>query len=245
MIYIKTMSISIVIPVFNEEAQIETTLKRLINFKKKIKDLEIIFVDDFSTDNSNSIIKKYIKKHNYIKLIVNKKKGLGSAIYNGIIKSKKKFLCIFMADMSDDLNDLIKYYSQISKNNLDAVFGSRFINSSNVKDYPLFKYILNRLFNICIKIVLMSDYNDFTNAFKIYKKSTLLKILPIVSENFNVFLELPLKIIIRKYNYTIVPINWKNRKKGKSKFKIKELGSMYLFTLFYCLLEKILLNKKR
>ena len=239
------MSISIVIPVFNEEAQIETTLKRLINFKKKIKDLEIIFVDDFSTDNSNSIIKKYIKKHNYIKLIVNKKKGLGSAIYNGIIKSKKKFLCIFMADMSDDLNDLIKYYSQISKNNLDAVFGSRFINSSNVKDYPLFKYILNRLFNICIKIVLMSDYNDFTNAFKIYKKSTLLKILPIVSENFNVFLELPLKIIIRKYNYTIVPINWKNRKKGKSKFKIKELGSMYLFTLFYCLLEKILLNKKR
>ena len=91
----------------------------------------------------------------------------------------------------------------------------------------------------------MSDYNDFTNAFKIYKKSTLLKILPIVSENFNVFLELPLKIIIRKYNYTIVPINWKNRKKGKSKFKIKELGSMYLFTLFYCLLEKILLNKKR
>tara|TARA_X000000950_G_scaffold39596_1_gene42693 strand:- start:2375 stop:3112 length:738 start_codon:yes stop_codon:yes gene_type:complete len=245
MIYIKTMSISIVIPVFNEEAQIETTLKRLINFKKKIKDLEIIFVDDFSTDNSNSIIKKYIKKHNYIKLIVNKKKGLGSAIYNGIIKSKKKFLCIFMADMSDDLNDLIKYYSQISKNNLDAVFGSRFINSSNVKDYPLFKYILNRLFNICIKIALMSDYNDFTNAFKIYKKSTLLKILPIVSENFNVFLELPLKIIIRKYNYTIVPINWKNRKKGKSKFKIKELGSMYLFTLFYCLLEKILLNKKR
>lgn len=239
------MSISIVIPVFNEEAQIETTLKRLINFKKKIKDLEIIFVDDFSTDNSNSIIKKYIKKHNYIKLIVNKKKGLGSAIYNGIIKSKKKFLCIFMADMSDDLNDLIKYYSRISKNNLDAVFGSRFINSSNVKGYPLFKYILNRLFNICIKIVLMSDYNDFTNAFKIYKKSTLLKILPIVSENFNVFLELPLKIIIRKYNYTIVPINWKNRKKGKSKFKIKELGSMYLFTLFYCLLEKILLNKKR
>ena len=91
----------------------------------------------------------------------------------------------------------------------------------------------------------MSDYNDFTNAFKIYKKSTLLKILPIVSENFNVFLELPLKIIIRKYNYKIIPINWKNRKKGKSKFKINELGSMYLFTMFYCLLEKILLNKKR
>ena len=68
---------------------------------------------------------------------------------------------------------------------------------------------------------------------------------PIVSENFNIFLELPLKIIIRKYNYKITNINWKNRKIGKSKFRIKELSSMYLFTLFYCLLEKILLKKKQ
>ena len=245
MIYIKIMSISIVIPVFNEEAQIKFTLNKLISFKKKIRDMEIIIVDDFSTDNSKRIIKKYIGRYKYIKLVTNNKKGLGSAIYNGIIKSKKKFLCIFMADMSDDLNDLKKYYSEISKKNLDAVFGSRFINSSKVKNYPFIKYILNRLFNIFIKIILMSDYNDFTNAFKIYKKSTLLKILPIVSDNFNVFLELPLKIIIRNYNYKVIPINWKNRKKGKSKFKINELGSMYLFTMFYCLLEKILLNKKR
>ena len=80
---------------------------------------------------------------------------------------------------------------------------------------------------------------------KFTKKKTLLKIFPLVSENFNVFLELPLKIIIRKYKYKIIPINWKNRKKGKSKFKINELGSMYLFTMLYCLSEKILLNKKK
>ena len=44
---------------------------------------------------------------------------------------------------------------------------------------------------------------------------------------------------------TRYPINWKNRSRGKSKFKIKELSSMYLFTLFYCLLEKILLKHKK
>ena len=58
------------------------------------------------------------------------------------------------------------------------------------------------------------------------------------------FLELPLKIISRGYKYSIIPINWRNRKKGKAKFKIRELGSKYLFTLFYCFLEKILLDKK-
>jgi dolichol-phosphate mannosyltransferase len=53
-----------------------------------------------------------------------------------------------------------------------------------------------------------------------------------------------LKIIIRKYNYSIISINWNGRKYGVSKFKIKEIGSMYIFTLMYCLLERLLLNKK-
>ena len=76
-----------------------------------------------------------------------------------------------------------------------------------------------------------------------YNRTTLKKLLPIVSENFNVFLEIPLKIISRKYSYKTIPINYYNRMIGVSKFEIKELGSMYLFTLLYCLLEKILLKK--
>ena len=50
--------------------------------------------------------------------------------------------------------------------------------------------------------------------FKIYKKDSLTKLEPIVSESFNVFLELPLKIINRKMKYKIIPINWYGRKKG-------------------------------
>ena len=133
----------------------------------------------------------------------------------------------------------------IKKDNLDAVLGTRFSDMSKIKDYPKIKLILNRIFNNFVRIILWSNYNDFTNAFKIYKRKTLLKLLPFVSDNFNIFLELPLKIIIRKYNYSVISINWKNRSRGKSKFKIKELSSMYLYTLFYCLLEKILLINKK
>ncbi len=150
-----------------------------------------------------------------------------------------------MCDMSDDLNDVKKYYNLIKKNDLDAVFGSRFLKNSKVKDYPIFKLILNRIANNLIKFIFFKNYNDFTNAFKIYKKKTLLNLFPIISEGFNVFLELPLKIINRRYRYQIIPINWNGRTKGKSKFKIKEIGSMYLFTLIYCLSEKILLNKRK
>ena len=96
--------------------------------------------------------------------------------------------------------------------NFDAVFGSRFVNGSKIVNYPKKKLILNRIFNLVTKILFFSDYNDFTNAFKIYKKSSLLRTFPLVSESFNIFLELPLKIISRKMRYKIIPISWTNRK---------------------------------
>lgn len=239
------MTLSVIIPVYNENENIIRTIKNLNNIRSKVKKLEIIFIDDFSTDNTLSFLQKYSKRYSFIKFYKNKKKGLGSAVETGIKKSKNKFVTIFMCDSSDSTYDLIRYYKIISLNKYDAVLGSRFLKKSKTKDYPLFKLFLNRLFNNFVKIIFFSNYNDFTNAFKIYKKSALKELLPIVSENFNVFLEIPLKIILRKHTYKIIPISWQNRKIGKSNFKIKELSSMYFFTLFYCLIERILLNKKK
>ena len=237
------MSISIIIPVFNEESQIENTINKLTKLKKKI-DLEIIIIDDFSFDDTFRIIKKIVKKNRYIKLFKNKKKGLGSAIQLGILRSKKRYVCIFMADLSDNPLDIVRYYNIVKSKQFDAVFGSRFILNSKIFDYPKIKLILNRIFNNFVRMIFISNYNDFTNAFKMYEKKKLLKLLPIISENFNIFLELPLRFINRGYNYQIVPISWKNRKKGKSKFKINELGSMYIYTLAYCFIEKIFFLKK-
>ena len=239
------MSLSIIIPVYNESRNLEKTVNNLRKIKKNIKKFNLIFIDDFSTDNTLNILVKLSKKYSFIKIHKNKKKGLGSAIEEGIKRSNFNYVAVFMADSSDSINDLNRYYKIISTKKYDAILGSRFIKDSKIKDYPFFKYFLNRIFNNFVKLIFFSDYNDFTNAFKIYKKSVLRELLPIVSENFNVFLEIPLKSISRKYTYKIIPISWQNRRVGKSNFKIKELSSMYIFTLIYCVIEKILLNKKK
>ena len=239
------MTLSLIIPVFNEIDQLKFTIQKLLKLRKKIKKVEFIFIDDFSTDESFNFLKKKSKKIKCIKIFKNKKKGLGSAIEEGIKKSQSKYICIFMCDLSDNINDVEIYYNKIKKERLEAVLGSRFIKKSKVNNYPLFKLILNRLANNIIRIIFFSNYNDFTNAFKIYEKKVLVKLFPLVSENFNIFLELPLKIITRKYKYKIIPINWNGRSHGVSKFKIKEIGSMYIFTLLYCFFEKILLNKRK
>ena len=236
------MKLSIIIPVRNEEILIKKIIDQLES-KLKISSYEIIFINDFSTDNTNKITKELIKNKTQINIYDNNKKGLGGAIIKGIYKSSGEFICIMMSDLSDSIDDLEKYYDIIKNENIDAVFGSRFIEGAKLIDYPKKKLILNRIFNIVTKLLFISKYNDFTNAFKIYKKEALLKTFPLVSESFNIFLELPLKIISRKMKYKIIPISWVNRKKGTSKFDIKELRAKYLFTLIYCLLEKILLKK--
>ena len=148
-----------------------------------------------------------------------------------------------MCDLSDSINDVEIYYKIISEEKVEAVLGSRFVKKSKVKNYPLFKLFLNRFANNIIRIIFFSDYNDFTNAFKIYKRDALFKSMPLVSESFNIFLEMPLKIISRKMKYKIIPIKWENRREGKAKFDIKELRAKYLFTLIYCFFEKNLLKK--
>ena len=239
------MSLTVIIPVRNEENLILNTLIELQNSWLINIDHEIIIVNDNSTDKTKELVKNSDFDNLNILLIDNTKVGLGSAIISGINNSSKKLVGIFMADMSDNLNDLKKYYEKMrSDNTLDAIFGSRFIRDSKITNYPKFKFLLNRIANNFIKIIFFSKYNDFTNAFKIYKKSTLLKLYPLVSENFNIFLELPLKIECRKFKYQIIPISWNGRESGKSKFNLKELGSKYIFTMLYCLLEKILLKKK-
>ena len=122
-----------------------------------------------------------------------------------------------MADQSDDINDLINYNNLICSDDYDAILGSRFMKNSKVKDYPLQKLILNRIFNFFVSLIFLNKYNDYTNAFKIYKKETLLEIMPLISESFNIFLEIPLKIISRNYKYKIISINWMGRKKRRVK----------------------------
>ena len=236
------MKLSIVIPVRNEEIVIKKIIDQL-EYELKNLPYEIIFINDFSTDNTPELIKEIIKTKEQISLYDNKKKGLGGAITEGINKAKGEAVCIMMCDLSDNIDDLKKYYNIIKNEQVDAVFGSRFIKGSKINYYPKKKLILNRIFNLATKLLFVSDYNDFTNAFKIYRRDALLKTFPLVSESFNIFLELPLKIISRKMKYKIIPISWINRKEGTSKFNIKELRAKYLFTLIYCWLEKVLLKK--
>ena len=148
------MSLSVVIPVKNEENVIENTIKSFDQSWIKTINYELIIVDDFSNDNTLKKIENIKNIYSNILVLKNKKPGLGSAITLGIENSSKKFLAIFMADMSDSLTDLENYYNLMNQdNNLSAVLGSRFLPNSNVTNYPKIKYIINRIANNLVSII--------------------------------------------------------------------------------------------
>ena len=129
------MKLSVIIPVRNEEFLIKEIVDQLLN-KLKILSYEIIFINDFSSDNTVEVIKELIKTKPQINVYNNQRKGLGGAITEGINRAQGDFICIMMSDLSDDITDLEKYYNIIKDEGIDAVFGSRFISGSKLVDYP-------------------------------------------------------------------------------------------------------------
>jgi len=163
--------------------------------------------------------------------------GFGRAIVRGLDAMTGDAAVIFMADESDDPRDVVRYWEKLNEG-YDCVFGNRFMKGGGTIDYPPIKLLMNRLANAFVRVLFRHGLNDTTNAFKAYRKTVIDGIRPILSPHFNITVELPLKAIVRGYNFAVIPITWHNRRTGIAKLKIKEMGSRYLFIVLYVWLEK-------
>jgi len=199
---------------------------------------EIVVVDDGSTDATWSLITDLAKRIPATRPVQNDgANGFGRAIVFGLNHTRGDAVVIMMADESDDCRDVVTYWVLLNEG-WDAVLGSRFVKGGGVIDYPWLKLRLNRIANLFIRVLFGIKLNDFTNAFKAYRRTTIDGCRPFLSPHFNLTVELPLKTILRGYSWTVTPVTWRNRKTGESKLKIKEMGSRYLFIVLYMWLEK-------
>jgi dolichol-phosphate mannosyltransferase len=233
--------LSVVIPAHNEEGHIGDTVQKLAAALREAKiAYEILVINDNSADGTERVLATLSAAGTGVRYINNPPPhGFGFAVRRGLAEFRGEAVAIVMADGSDDPADVIAFYRKLEGGN-DCVFGSRFIRGGRVTDYPKFKLALNRLANLIIRALFVIRYNDVTNAFKMYRRGAIAGVQPLLSQHFNLTVELPLKCIIRGYRYTVLPNSWKNRKQGVSKLRIKEMGSRYLFIILYCWLEQVL-----
>ncbi|QKG58710.1 glycosyltransferase family 2 protein [Hymenobacter sp. BRD128] len=233
------MKLSVVIPAYNEEESIAETLRTL--HAKLVQEgiaHEIVVTNDNSKDGTLARLTELAQEIPTLTTYTNPgPNGFGYAVRYGLERYQGDCVAVMMADLSDDPADLVRFYHKLQEG-YDCVFGSRWIKGGRVVDYPAHKKTLNRVANTIVRAVFRLRYNDCTNAFKLYRRSTMDGLKPFLSPHFNLTLELPLKAIVRGYTYAVLPNSWTNRKYGESKLKIKEMGSRYFFILVYCLIEK-------
>lgn len=234
------MKLSIVIPAHNEEGCIERTICDLhARLSTEKIEHEIVVVNDNSSDRTAAILEALLERVRVLVVVKNvAPNGFGLAVRKGLEHYTGDAVAIYMADASDRPKDLIRFFRVLEREEVDCVFGSRFVRGAKTVDYPLFKLMLNRLANSFIQMLFGLRYNDVTNAFKLYRRPVIDGIQPFLSHHFNLTVELPLKAIVRGYSYCIVPNDWINRKSGESKLRVQEMGSRYLFIVLYCLIEK-------
>jgi dolichol-phosphate mannosyltransferase len=235
------MKLSLLIPARNEGVSISGTVYALTAaLNAESIPHEILAVEDHSTDSTVEVLERLTAELREFRWIRNNDRpGYGYAVRAGLNAFTGDAVCIVMADASDDPADVVAYYRKLEQG-YECVFGSRFSDGARVVNYPWQKLVLNRMANLVIRLMFGLGYNDITNAFKCFRREVIDGIQPIVARHFNLTVELPLKAIVRGYSYSIIPTHWYGRTTGVSKLRIQEMGSRYLFTILYVLLEKLL-----
>ncbi|MGH9141049.1 MAG: glycosyltransferase family 2 protein [Vicinamibacterales bacterium] len=226
-------------PARDEQASVGSTVEQLHReLCQRGVPHEIVVVDDGSTDATWAELQRLTPTIPQLRPVRNLgAHGFGRAVIRGIDAAEGDAVVIMMADASDDTGDVVRYWEKLNEG-YEAVFGSRFIAGGGVTDYPRPKLLLNRGFNLFIRLLFGLRYNDTTNAFKAYRATTLQGLRPFLAPHFNLTVELPLKAIVRGYSWTVIPITWRNRRAGVAKLKIKEMGARYMFIVLYVWLEK-------
>jgi len=232
------VKLSVVIPAHNEADSIADTVRPLAaELEREGVDYEILVVDDASTDDTEAAVAALTAENPRIACHrSHNPPGFGFAIRAGLEHFTGDAVAIVMGDGSDAPADVVRYH-RLLEEGYDCAFGSRFVRGAHVHDYPLFKLVMNRIVNFGIRVLFRHGYNDTTNAFKAYRREVIETVQPLLSNHFNLTVELPLKAIVRGHSYAVVPISWTNRKQGVSKLRLQEMGSRYLFIVLYVFLE--------
>jgi dolichol-phosphate mannosyltransferase len=230
--------LSVIIPARDEAQSIGQTVSGVTAALRNAGiDHEVLVVDDSSSDGTMAVVEELAGDDPAIRgLRSHYRNGFGFAVRAGLEHFTGDAVAIVMADGSDDPADLVAYYRLLDEG-YDCAFGSRFLPDSRVEAYPRFKLVLNRLANWGIRVLFRHGYNDTTNAFKAYRREVIENVQPLLSNHFNLTVELPLKAFVRGHSYAVTPVSWTSRSFGESKLGIREMGSRYLFIILSVYLE--------
>lgn len=227
--------LSIIIPTYNEEQTIQTTIQKISHIVRNNNvPFEILIVDDNSTDKTQQMVIDLIARRYPVVLVTRTKDpGLSQSVMAGIERAKGSVIVCTDADLSHDITLISSMYKEIKTNTTDIVIGSRYTNGGGIEDWPLKRCVISWGATLLSKI-LFPQLTDPVSGFFAIKKDLVIHTVGIKPRGYKILLEFLGKC--RWKTVKEIPYTFTNRKLGNSKLKtttildfIKQLVDISLY----------------
>ena len=164
-------SLSVVIPAYNEEANLAHCLTSVSTILKRLKlESEIIVVNDGSSDKTGEIAKSFLKKIPGLKIVTNNpNRGYGGSLKAGFAKATKEFICFIPADNQFDITEISKLIALQKQHNADIVSGIRVQD----QDFSFYRKALRWTWNTLVRALFGYLATDIDCGFKLFRRSIL------------------------------------------------------------------------
>ena len=218
--------LSIIMPVYNEEATIDEILKRVYEMKLSNWEKEIFVIDDGSSDNTRILLKKWEKKVHVV--YKEKNEGKGSAVSIGFAKATGDIILIQDADLEYSPSDYPVLLAPFANKQINVVYGSRFLGPHLSTMYIYAQG--NKFVTFVTNILFNTNITDMETGYKVFRKNVI-EGMTIHAKRFDFEPELTVKILIKGYQIYEVPISYFGRKFSEGKKLTWKDGIVALLTL--------------
>lgn len=212
--------VGIIIPVYNEAANIGIALTRI--FQDVTVPYKVYIVYDFDEDSTLGPARETARLFNKEIVFLKNQFGRGAlnAIKTGLRQVTAEFLVVTMADLSDPPTVINAMVQRACEESYDLVCGSRYMPGGSQQGGPGLKSALSRIAGMSLHFLTQIPTRDCTNSFKLYRKAMLDQLTIESSGGFEIGLELVVKAFTGGFKVGEVPTSWVDRSNGESRFRL-------------------------
>ena len=208
------MKLSVIMPVFNEQATLRRVVERVLSVAIEV---ELLCVDDGSTDASRQILSDLEEQHPQMRVLLQPRNmGKGAALRRGIQEATGDYVIIQDADLEYDPSDYRALLEPLESGQADVVYGSRFVGSGPHRVLYFWHSVGNRILTLISNMITNLNMTDMETCYKVFRREVI-QAIPIEEDRFGFEPEITVKIAKRQLRVYEVGISYWGRTYAEGK----------------------------